>query len=234
MENQIAVARAKAQQGERLTLQDALALYEDNDLLFLAECARKLKERKSGKNVFYNVNRHINLTNICTSNCPLCAFQCQQGSSMTGREISLLDEPLDLLREGQQAHGVGHGGAGLAHPMGGLLLGEAILLDEGPVTGGLFHGVQVLTLEVFDEADLHDLPVVGLDDQGRNFQQARHPGGPPAAFTGDDLVIARGQAPHRQGLQNPVLTDGLGKFCQGFFVKMFSGLVQARFHLGDG
>ena len=43
MENQIAVARAKAQQGERLTLQDALALYEDNDLLFLAECARKLK-----------------------------------------------------------------------------------------------------------------------------------------------------------------------------------------------
>ena len=79
MENQIAVARAKAQQGERLTLQDALALYEDNDLLFLAECARKLKERKSGKNVFYNVNRHINLTNICTSNCPLCDFQCQQG-----------------------------------------------------------------------------------------------------------------------------------------------------------
>ena len=76
MENQIAAARAKAQQGDRLTLQDALALYEDNDLLFLAECARKLKERKSGKHVFYNVNRHINLTNICTSNCPLCAFQC--------------------------------------------------------------------------------------------------------------------------------------------------------------
>ena len=78
-EEAIKIARAKAEKGERLTLQDALALYEDNDLLFLASCARKIKEKKSGKNVYYNVNRHINLTNICTSGCPLCAFQCEEG-----------------------------------------------------------------------------------------------------------------------------------------------------------
>ena len=78
-EEAIKIARAKAENGDRLTLQDALALYEDNDLLFLASCARKMKEKKSGKNVYYNVNRHINLTNICTSGCPLCAFQCEEG-----------------------------------------------------------------------------------------------------------------------------------------------------------
>ena len=78
-EEEIKQARAKAEAGERLTLSDALALYEDNDLLFLAACARKMKEKKSGKNVYYNVNRHINLTNICTSGCPLCAFQCEEG-----------------------------------------------------------------------------------------------------------------------------------------------------------
>ena len=75
----IKLARIKAAAGERLTLADALALYEENDLLFLAKCARRMKEAKSGKKVFYTVNRHINLTNICSANCPLCAFQVKDG-----------------------------------------------------------------------------------------------------------------------------------------------------------
>ena len=60
-------------------MEDALALYEENDLLFLGACARRAKERASGQSVFYTVNRHINLTNICSSNCPLCAFQVEAG-----------------------------------------------------------------------------------------------------------------------------------------------------------
>lgn len=72
-------ARRKAWQGERLNFADAMALYEDNDLLFLAKCARQAKERQSGKKVFYTVNKHINLTNICSANCPLCAFQVKAG-----------------------------------------------------------------------------------------------------------------------------------------------------------
>lgn len=79
MNDKLAAARSKAESGARLTLEDALALYEDNDLLFLGKCARKAKERKSGKKVFYTVNRHINLTNICSANCPLCAFQVEKG-----------------------------------------------------------------------------------------------------------------------------------------------------------
>ena len=38
----IEAARKKAAAGERLSLEDALALYEDNDLLFLADCARSV------------------------------------------------------------------------------------------------------------------------------------------------------------------------------------------------
>ena len=75
----ILAAREKAEQGARLTVDDALALYEDNDLLFLGSCARQAKERASGHAVYYTVNRHINLTNICSSNCPLCAFQVEAG-----------------------------------------------------------------------------------------------------------------------------------------------------------
>ena len=79
IKNELSVAKNKAYSGERLTKKDALLLYEDNDLLFFAKCARRQKERKSGNNVFYIVNKHINLTNICSSNCPLCAFQCKSG-----------------------------------------------------------------------------------------------------------------------------------------------------------
>lgn len=74
----ISVAMQKASAGERLTFDDALALYHSDNLLNIAELARKAKERKSGKHVFYNVNRHINLTNICVSGCPLCAFACKE------------------------------------------------------------------------------------------------------------------------------------------------------------
>ena len=76
---ELTTARGKAERGGRLTVEDALALYEDNDLLFLGTCARAAKERASGRAVYYTVNRHINLTNICSSNCPLCAFQVEAG-----------------------------------------------------------------------------------------------------------------------------------------------------------
>lgn len=66
----------------RLSRAEALALYERNDLLSLAQRARAVKEQKSGRKVFYRINRHINLTNICSSNCPLCAFQCRAGDRL--------------------------------------------------------------------------------------------------------------------------------------------------------
>ena len=109
---------------------------------------------------------------------------------MPGGEVALLDEPLDLLGEGQKAHDVGDGGAGSAHPLGGFLLGQAVVLDKGAVACGFLHRVQVLPLEVFDQAQLHDHAVVGLDDDGWDLGKARHAGGPPPAFSGDDLVVA--------------------------------------------
>ena len=72
----INIASEKIHSGQRLDFAEAVALYHNNDLLKLASLAQIVKERKSGNNVFYNVNRHINLTNICVSGCPLCAFGC--------------------------------------------------------------------------------------------------------------------------------------------------------------
>ena len=65
----------------RLSFEEALVLYKENDLLNLAENARRVKEAKTGKKIFYTINRHINLTNVCKANCPLCAFQCRSGDN---------------------------------------------------------------------------------------------------------------------------------------------------------
>lgn len=86
----LTTAKEKIERGKRIDFAEALALYKDNDLLFLAACARKAKERHSGDKVFYTVNRHINLTNICSANCPLCAFQVEKGDKR-GFTLELAD-----------------------------------------------------------------------------------------------------------------------------------------------
>ena len=66
--------RHKVHNGERLSAEDGLYLYRHDDLLAIAALAREAKIKKSQDKVFFNVNRHINLTNICHSRCKFCAF----------------------------------------------------------------------------------------------------------------------------------------------------------------
>jgi aminodeoxyfutalosine synthase len=69
----------KVRAGERLTRDDALKLSGNPDLLFLGRLAHQVKKKKTGDQVYFNVNRHINLTNICVSRCRFCAFSCDPG-----------------------------------------------------------------------------------------------------------------------------------------------------------
>ncbi len=98
--NVLSIAKEKISSGGRLERDEILALYDDNDLLYLAESARRVKERKTSKKIFYTVNRHINLTNVCTANCPLCAYQCHSGDN---RAFTLeLDDVEKILRDAAQ------------------------------------------------------------------------------------------------------------------------------------
>jgi aminodeoxyfutalosine synthase len=60
--------------GERLRSEDGVALYRSNDLLALGYLANHVREKLHAKRTYFNVNRHINPTNICVANCKLCAF----------------------------------------------------------------------------------------------------------------------------------------------------------------
>jgi len=62
----------KVHRGERLTLEDGVALYRTPDLLSLGRAANLQRERLNGHRTYFNVNRHINYTNVCAIDCQLC------------------------------------------------------------------------------------------------------------------------------------------------------------------
>ena len=78
------------------TKDEALALY-DMDLLELGKIASAIREEKFGRKTYYNVNRHINPTNICKDVCQFCAYSASRKNpnqyTMTHEEIlSSVDE----------------------------------------------------------------------------------------------------------------------------------------------
>jgi len=60
--------------GERLSVDDGIALYRSPDLLAVGWLANFVREKRHGNVTYFNVNRHINPTNVCVAHCKLCAF----------------------------------------------------------------------------------------------------------------------------------------------------------------
>ena len=114
----------------------------------------------------------------------------QNGPGVAGRQGSVLHQLQQILRQSQQTQSVGDGGAGLAHLLGHLLLGHAVLFHQHLITPGFFRRVQVFPLEVFNESQLHDLSVVCFDNDGGHFSKAGLLGGAPTPLAGDDLIVA--------------------------------------------
>ncbi|TAK33049.1 MAG: aminofutalosine synthase MqnE [Chloroflexota bacterium] len=65
--------------GQRLSAEDGIALFECDNLSFLGKLARFAQQRRSGNHVFFNINRHLNLTNVCFGTCAFCSFARREG-----------------------------------------------------------------------------------------------------------------------------------------------------------
>jgi aminodeoxyfutalosine synthase len=59
---------------ERLSGEDAFTLYRTGDILAVGWLANQVRERMHGDETYFNVNRHLNPTNVCVAACRLCAF----------------------------------------------------------------------------------------------------------------------------------------------------------------
>jgi len=84
--------RRKVEQGERLDANDGIFLYQDEvPLGELGELANLVRERKNGNFAYYNINTHLNATNICVYRCVFCAFRSdlreEKGYLMTDDQV---------------------------------------------------------------------------------------------------------------------------------------------------
>jgi aminodeoxyfutalosine synthase len=65
----------KVEAGERLNLEDGVRLFESSDLFTVGRLANRVREGRHGDLTYFNVNRHLNPTNVCFVGCELCAYQ---------------------------------------------------------------------------------------------------------------------------------------------------------------
>jgi aminodeoxyfutalosine synthase len=86
----------KVEKGIRLSKGDALTLMNSNNLNSIGQLANKVRESKSGNYAYFNVNRHINLTNICVSRCKFCAFS--RDKSDADAYAMTIDDVMEIAR----------------------------------------------------------------------------------------------------------------------------------------
>ncbi len=84
--------------GERLGFEDGVQLYRTGDILAVGWLANHVRERLHGDLAYFNVNRHINPTNVCVASCRLCAFGRKKGEA--GTYTMALDEAFATAASG--------------------------------------------------------------------------------------------------------------------------------------
>jgi aminodeoxyfutalosine synthase len=111
-DTRLGAIREKVEAGVRLSFEDGVYLDEQADLFTLGELANLVRERKNGQFAYYNVNTHLNPTNVCVYRCTFCAFRADLKSP---RGYVMSDE--QILQRAAEADSRG---ATEMHIVGGL------------------------------------------------------------------------------------------------------------------
>ena len=97
LDEDLKIIEGKILRGERLTFEDGLALFNCKNLAAIGALADYVRKKICGENVFYNVNCHVNLTNICAARCKFCAFGRDENSA--GAYAMTIDEVIALVED---------------------------------------------------------------------------------------------------------------------------------------
>lgn len=84
---------------KRLNKDEALSLFESDDIFKIGQLAEKVCQRLNGNKVYYVRNHHINPTNICVNRCKFCAFSRSKGED--GAYQYSINEIVEKLRKKQ-------------------------------------------------------------------------------------------------------------------------------------
>ena len=159
--------------------------------------------------------------------------QAQHGPRVTLGEVVVQHELALVPRELQQAQLVGQCGLCHAQPLGGLGLGAVPQHQNVPQALRLLKGVQVGALNIFQQAEGRRLLIGIAAQDGRNGGHLGQLAGAQPPLPCHQLVTF-GCFTHRDGLQQTVFTDALGKACQLLFLKGPARLERRRMDLVDG
>ena len=102
----------KVYAGLRLSADDGLALLKTRDVWTLGELAHHVRDQRHGKATYYNVNRHLNYSNLCVLSCKFCEFHRKPGQD--GAYQYSIDEVVEHAKKAETA------GATEMHIVGGL------------------------------------------------------------------------------------------------------------------
>ncbi len=79
MKDQLREIERKVENRIRLDESDALFLFESPDLMRIGALADRVNRHYNQDRIFFNINRHINPTNVCALSCKFCAFSRKPG-----------------------------------------------------------------------------------------------------------------------------------------------------------
>jgi aminodeoxyfutalosine synthase len=152
--------------GARLSFEDGVALYKTPDLLAVGWLGNYVREKRHGNIAYYNVNRHINPTNVCVAHCKLCAFGRDPGAP--GAYTFALEEMYERAAQGVRE------GATEIHIVGGLhpLLPFDYFLE---LIRGLKQRHPQLHLKAFTMVEVHyfaRIAKLSIDETLRKMKEA--------------------------------------------------------------
>lgn len=88
----------KVYQGERITPEEGLILFEKGSLGFVGALANHIREKKHGNKTYFNRNFHIEPTNVCVFSCKFCSYSRLYAHREEGWELSI-DEMLNIVKQ---------------------------------------------------------------------------------------------------------------------------------------
>lgn len=88
----------KVIQGERLSDEEGLLLFEKAELAFVGALANFVRERLHGNTTYFNRNFHIEPTNLCVFSCNFCSYSKIYAHKEEGWELSI-DQMLDMVKK---------------------------------------------------------------------------------------------------------------------------------------
>jgi aminodeoxyfutalosine synthase len=96
----------KVRRQTRLGREDALTMFESDDLLGIGRMADHVKSAREGDRVYFVINRHITPTNICVLSCSFCGFARKPGQA--GAYEHTIEDMVAMVKdETREVHIVG-------------------------------------------------------------------------------------------------------------------------------